>query len=159
VLSRRPAGSPPAADRRGERGSVLLLFPAAALVMLVLAAIAVDLGLVHVRQRELWSLADAAANDAAGYGVDPLLLRTTGEVRIDPTRAASAAADATVASGVSGVRIAEVVVHPDGTEVTVALERESERVIGRALPGRATRSLRASATARLVGVDATPFAP
>ena len=47
-----------------------MLMPAAILVLMVLAAITVDLSQVHRAKRDLISLADSLANDAAGIGVD-----------------------------------------------------------------------------------------
>lgn len=135
--------------RRRERGSVLFLFPAGTLVVLVLAAITVDLGLLHVRSRELWSIADAAANDAASGGLDVGALRRTGELRLDPGLATTAAVAAVDTASVDGVRVVSVTVGGDGREITVVLAREAELVIGRGLPGADTRTLTATATARL----------
>lgn len=50
---------------RGERGSALLLFPAAILIMVALAAMAVDSSIEFLAQRELANATTAAANDAA----------------------------------------------------------------------------------------------
>lgn len=50
---------------RGEHGSTLLLFPAAILIMLALAAMAVDSSVAFLAQRELVDATAAAANDAA----------------------------------------------------------------------------------------------
>src|SRR5438552_3809411 len=61
-----------------ERGSVLMLMPAAVLVFLVLGALCVDFGSAYDAQRELASAATAAANDAAGRAIDVELLYTTG---------------------------------------------------------------------------------
>lgn len=135
--------------RSDDRGSVLFLLPAAALVVLALASITVDLGLLHVRSRELWSVADAAANDAASAGLDLTALRTTGALRLDPAAATDAALAAVAASGVDGVEVAAVDVTGDGREITVTLRREATLVIGRGLPGADTRVLTATATARL----------
>ena len=55
-MSRRP-------DR--QRGSTLLLFPAALLIMVALAAITVDSAIAFQAQRELANATAAAANDAA----------------------------------------------------------------------------------------------
>ena len=49
----------------GERGSTLLLFPAALLIMVALAAITVDAAIAFQAQRELANATAAAANDAA----------------------------------------------------------------------------------------------
>jgi len=47
-----------------ERGSVLLLFPAGVLVVLVLAAMAIDSSIAFLGERELSGAVTAAANDA-----------------------------------------------------------------------------------------------
>jgi Flp pilus assembly protein TadG len=48
-----------------ERGSTLLLFPAALLIMMALAAMTVDSAIAFLAQRELLNATAAAANDAA----------------------------------------------------------------------------------------------
>jgi hypothetical protein len=50
---------------RDERGSALLLFPAALLIMVALAAMTVDSSIEFLAQRELSNATAAAANDAA----------------------------------------------------------------------------------------------
>ena len=47
-----------------ERGSTLLLFPAGLLIMVALAAVAVDSAIAFLAQRELVNATAAAANDA-----------------------------------------------------------------------------------------------
>ena len=47
-----------------------MLMPAAVLIVLVLAAMAIDLAHLQLGQRQLRSMAADAANDAAGAGVD-----------------------------------------------------------------------------------------
>lgn len=54
--------SPP---RDRQRGSTLLLFPAALLIMVALAAVTVDSAIAFMAQRELVNATAAAANDAA----------------------------------------------------------------------------------------------
>ena len=83
--------------RRSDRGTVLLMFPAAALILLVLGAIVVDVSLSHVRARELESVAASAANDALG-ALDVGHLRSTGEVRFEPA-VAKAIVNESVAAG------------------------------------------------------------
>lgn len=48
-----------------ERGSTLLLFPAALLIMVALAAMTVDSAIAFMAQRQLLNATAAAANDAA----------------------------------------------------------------------------------------------
>lgn len=71
--------------------SVLLLMPSAVLIVLLLGAVAVDLGRVHLAERELTAAAEGAANDAVTYGLDESRLRADGEYVLDPTRVEQAA--------------------------------------------------------------------
>ena len=70
-----------------ERGSVLLLAPAAVLVVVVLGAIAVDLSIVFLGEREAVSLAVAAANDAATAALNEDVFREHGTFELDEARA------------------------------------------------------------------------
>ena len=69
------------------RGSVLMLMPAGVLVVLLLGAIAFDLSLVFLRQRQASSLAVDVANDLATAALDEEAFRSDGEFRLDPERA------------------------------------------------------------------------
>ena len=74
-----------------------MLMPAAVLVVIILGAIAVDQAVVFTRQRELIAAAEAAANDAAGYGIDRDAFYRLNQVvfRLDrATEAAQAALEA-----------------------------------------------------------------
>jgi hypothetical protein len=68
-----------------------VLVPALALVVIALAAIAVDLSAVHAAHRSLHRSVSAAADDAAGM-LDQRHLQLTGEVRIDAAAAQRVAA-------------------------------------------------------------------
>lgn len=80
--------SDPVGRRRCEQGNTLLLFPAAVLIVMVLGAIAVDLSIVYLGEREVANLTAAVANDAAA-ALDEAAFYRRGEVRIDPARARS----------------------------------------------------------------------
>ena len=71
---------------RRERGSALLLMPAAVLVFIVLGAIAVDFSIAFLAQREVADATAAAANDAA-TAIDEDAYRSSGELRLDHARA------------------------------------------------------------------------
>jgi hypothetical protein len=77
--------------RDRERGSALLLMPAAVLVMVVLGAFAVDAAVVFLAEREVANLAAGIANDIAGAALDREdFYEGSGggrDVRIDPDRA------------------------------------------------------------------------
>lgn len=68
---------------RAEDGSALMLVPAAVLVLLVLAAIAVDTAVVLLAQRDLVNRTAAAANDVAALAADDGAFYERGQVTID----------------------------------------------------------------------------
>jgi hypothetical protein len=76
---------PATADRRRQRGSVLLLFPAGILVVVVLAAITVDSAITFLGPRVVATAVAAAANDSAGEGVGNRAFYEGGRVDLDPT--------------------------------------------------------------------------
>ena len=69
-----------------DRGSTLLFFPAALLVVVVLASVTVDLGRLRLVQRQADDAAAAAANDAVTAGLDVDALRRGDDYRLDPHR-------------------------------------------------------------------------
>jgi len=144
-------------DRRpqasGDRGSSLLLFPAAVLIVLVLGAIAVDLSAVHLAKREVLDLAASVANDAVTAGLDQGRFRSTGEYVIDPALATEAVERAVAANEPDGrTTIVNVVVGPGADQVTVELAAPADPVFARALPGGPrTTTVTGSATATAIG--------
>ena len=142
---------------KNDRGTAMMLMPAAFLVVLVLGSIALDFGLLHTRQREIHHLADGAANDAASFAVDLDVLRTDGCIQLLPGAAATAAAASIAASGVADVQLESVeLALIDGLpSVVVAVSVEADLVIAPALPnGSSSKRLEAVATAELFDADA-----
>ena len=147
MLSRRPS-----TRAAGDAGSALMLMPAAVLIVVVLAAMAVDLSLHQLGERQLRALAADAANDAVGAGVDADRLRATGEVRLDPVDAEAVARRSVAAGWPSTVAPGAVTVTVDATagSVTVTVTGTVESVFARALPhGDDGAVVRATATADL----------
>jgi hypothetical protein len=147
----RDGGRRPALVRgRPDRGSVLLLVPAALLVVLVLASVAVDMALVHLRHRQAHDLAAAAANDAAGAAADPVALRA-GTHRPDPARAAAVARQVVAASQLADDVVGAPIVRVRGDQVEVEVRVEADYVFAGVVPGApdgTTVTARASATLR-----------
>jgi Flp pilus assembly protein TadG len=140
VLTARPS--------RTDGGSVLLLMPVAVLVVLVLAAITVDLGAVHLARKELVDAAAAAANDATTYGLSEAALRTDGSLVLDRQRAQIAIHQSLAARRVlDHLSGAPEVAIDDDARVTVHLTREVDYVFARALPGNRSATVTARATA------------
>ncbi|QXC62402.1 hypothetical protein KSP35_06270 [Aquihabitans sp. G128] len=128
---------------RGERGSVLMLFPAAVLIVMLLGAIAVDRAVIFGAQRELVATAQAAASDAAAAGIDVAAVRAGGSLRYDPARI-DAAVQRSVATLGAGTTASWDLV---GTDVVVRLTRAVDLVFTKAVPGADDRVV-VTATAR-----------
>lgn len=132
-----------------ERGSALMLMPACVVVVLVLASIAVDMALVHLRQRQAFDVAASAANDAVAAGVDPTLVRQ-GSYTLDPIRVRRLVERTVAASDIAGSLASppEVVVLTDTVEV--ALSVDADYLFSGVVPGAADGTVvtaTASATA------------
>ncbi len=121
---------------RTDRGTTLLLFPAAVLVMMILGAIAVDLGNVQLARRQLVSAAGAAADDASDQ-LSVASVRSGGPFRLDPDAARRRALDDLARADLPGHAAgrSSVVVDPTGRTVTVTIARDVPHIFGRAIPG------------------------
>lgn len=136
----------------GEAGSTLMLLPAAVLVVLVLAAIAVDLAAVRLGRRELVHAAASAANDAVTAGLDEDRLRRGDGYVLDGRRVEQVVLASLAAQQVLDDLTAPPAVAVDGTTVTVTLTGRVEHVFAKALPGAPDHTpvrARASASASL----------
>jgi Flp pilus assembly protein TadG len=122
---------------RRDRGTVLLLFPAAFLIMIVLGAIVVDVGLSHVRARELEAVASSAANDALA-ALDVAALRENGELRFDLVRAEQIVQESVASGALADAVVIDVGVGTNGAgdpQLEVTLQLQVELIMAPALPG------------------------
>ena len=138
----------------GERGSSLLLFPAAVLVMIVLGAIAVDFSIAFLGERELAGATAAAANDAAARAVSNRDFYREGVVVLDLATAREVATEVVRASldreRYHDVRVT-VTLAPAGRAVVVSASAEVDYLFARGLvgaPGRAHVAATSSASLR-----------
>ena len=131
---------------RGESGRVLMLMPAAVLIVVMLGAIAVDRAVVFGAQRDLVASAQAAADNGASLGVDLDRLRADGEIEPD-----LAAIDQAIALAATTFEPGTTVTwYLQGDDVVVELERTVDLVFAPGVPGAApTEPVRARATAEL----------
>ncbi len=129
----RPKSIAGSEQRAGDGGSVLMLMPAAVLVVIILGSIAVDFAVVFLAQRELAVTAAAAANDAATYGVDADHYRQTGNYRLDRDRVRAAVRSTLVAKRLCGEVQGDVVIA--GNAVTVHFTRRVDYIFAKAIPG------------------------
>lgn len=120
--------------RADERGSVLMLVPAGVLIVFVLASIAVDMSLVHLRKRQAFDLASAAANDAATAGADQAALRS-GSYVIEPGSARTVVADVVGASELAPLLAAPPSVTVTAEGVSVEITLEADYIFAGVVPG------------------------
>jgi hypothetical protein len=133
---------------RHDRASVLMLMPAAILIVFLLASISIDLSLLFLRQRQASSVAVDVANDLASAAFDEGVFRSTGEFELDPDRA-DELGRAFVAASDLGSEIEDVQITVLGADrVEVRLTVRVEYVFAGAIPGAADgSSVTAAATA------------
>lgn len=138
----------PRAPRRRDRGTTLLLFPAAVLVLMVLAAIAVDLSLVHVARRELVRVCSHAADDAASV-IDQDALRRGEPLTVDLEAARRVVRAELAAADLPGRLVGPVRVErgPAPTSVVVEATLEVDRIFAPGFGDRSTDRV----TARVEG--------
>ena len=135
--------------RRVDRASVLLLVPAALLIVLVMASIAVDMSLVHLRRRQAYDLAAGAANDAVTAAADEGSLRAGG-YRVDPDRAQQVVERIVAASDLAPDVAASPTVRVTGDSVAVEVSLYADYIFAGVIPGTpdgTTVTASASATA------------
>jgi Flp pilus assembly protein TadG len=118
-----------------QRGSVLLLLPAAVLVFLILGALCVDFGMAYSAERQLSNAAAAAANDAATQAVDLDHLYATGDVRLRPERASQVATASVAAKRLERLDAAVGSVEVDGNLVRVTVTGRAHYIFAKAVPG------------------------
>ena len=117
-----------------QRGSVLMLVPAAVLVLVILGSIAVDSSLAFLGQRELSSFTTQAANDAAAAALDQSAFYTQDRVVIDPRRADDVVA--TLRRNIGGaVHDVHITVTTAGNQITITADGTVDDLFARVLPG------------------------
>jgi hypothetical protein len=128
-VTRRLLPRPP-----GDRGSILLLVPAAFLVVMILASIAVDMSLVHLRQRQAHDLASSAANDAVTAAANHLALRG-GRVQLAQPDAEAVVSRIVAASDLAPQVVGAPVVRVSPGTVEVELTVRADYVFASVVPG------------------------
>ncbi|MDA8282621.1 MAG: hypothetical protein M0Z42_04830 [Actinomycetota bacterium] len=132
---------------RTERGSVMVLVPVGILVLLLLAAMAVDAATAVLGQRQLANALAVAADDAATAGMNDRVFYTTGAVVLDPAATRVAVCGALAAQGMGTLHDLQLSIGVDGPVVTVSGRAAVDGVFGRAIPGFARWAVAATATA------------
>ncbi|MDA8047963.1 MAG: hypothetical protein M0Z30_22470 [Actinomycetota bacterium] len=152
-MVRRRANRESSAGRRRiacEAGSVLVLVPAAFLVLLLLASLAVDSAVAYQAQQQLHDSLTAAANDAVAAGLDESRFYSGQGVGLDPSTTGLVVCQAINAQGAgSSLRDVRVALAISGDSLRLTGSASFDPVFGRALPGLGARSVRSSAEATL----------
>ena len=139
-----------------ERGSTLLLFPAALLIMVALAAMTVDTAIAFLAQRQLVNATAAAANDAATEALSDSAFYEADHIELTPAAVEAVAVDRVYAlvdqDRHHGLAVTAEAVPPAaaGCTWTVRVEASSQvdELFGRALPGSSGEvAVRAQSTA------------
>jgi hypothetical protein len=114
-----------------------MLWPAAVLIVLLLASIAFDFSLILLGRRELRWAAESAANDAATFGIDQEEFRRTNEIRFEPDRLEEAVARSIHARDLRFELVgeAEVGIVPGSDQVRVTLTARVPYLFADAFPG------------------------
>ena len=120
--------------RARDRGSVLMLMPAAVLIVILLGSIAVDFAVVFLGQRDLGTAAAAAANDAATYGLDEAAFRRGEGYQFRRDQVSTAVLAVLQTRGLCDDDVATTV-EVDGFTVIVRMEREVDYIFAKAIPG------------------------
>jgi Flp pilus assembly protein TadG len=109
--------------------------PAALLVVLVMASIAIDMSLVLLRQRQAVDLAAAAANDATTAAADDPRGLGSNRFAIDPARAQDVVDHVVAADELAPLVDGRPEVTVAGDQVEVELAVRAELIFARAIPG------------------------
>lgn len=128
-----------------------MLLPATMLVVLLLGAIAFDLSLVFLRQRQASAVAAGLANDLAAVAFDEAVFRSTGRFELDARRAEAVGLALLDASDVAGEIVSANIALPDPRTVAVVIAVQVDYVFARSIPGAADGTVvtaRATASAR-----------
>ncbi len=126
-----------------EGGSTLLLFPAAVLIVVALAAMTVDSAIAFMAQRELMNATAAAANDAATEALSDRSFYEDNRIELSAAAVEAIAVDRVFAvvdtARHHGLAVSAEAVPPAGTgcawTVRVAASSRVDELFGKALPG------------------------
>lgn len=129
--------------RPDQRGSTLLLFPAALLIMVALAAMTVDSAIAFLAQRELMNATAAAANDAATGALSDRSFYQDDRIELTPAAVEAVAVDRVFRlvdqARHHGLAVTAEAVPPVAAgcawTVRVVASSRVDELFGRALPG------------------------
>lgn len=133
----------------GERGSVLVLVPAAFLVLVLLGGLAVDSAVSYQAQQQLHDRLAAAAADAVSAGLDQGAFYRGGAVVFDAATVEGQVCRSLAAQGGGDLGEVRVAAAMSGPTLDLQGSARVRMVFGGAIPGLRYRSVRSSAQATL----------
>ncbi|HET9076318.1 MAG TPA: hypothetical protein VFN68_05260 [Acidimicrobiales bacterium] len=138
---------------------MLALVPAGFLVLVLLAALAVDSAVAYLGRQQLHDALSAAANDAVTAGLNDASFYRAGSLALDPAAAARTVCAAVAAQGDGTLHGITVSMAVEGDTIRLIGAATVDAVFGTAIPGFGHREVRASAQATLQSGPATPAGP
>ena len=130
-----------------ERGSVLMLVPAGFLVLIILAALAVDSAAAYLGQQQLHDSLAAAANDAVTAGLSNQSFYANGAVVLDPSAVGRVVCLTIAAQSDSDLHGLILRMAVEGASVRLEGTATVDAVFGRAIPGFGQRHVKADVRA------------
>ena len=134
-----------------ERGSVLMLVPAGFLILVTLAALAVDSANDYLAQQQLHDSLAAAANDAVTAGLSNQTFYSAGAVSIDSGAAGRVVCLTVAAQSDQELRGLQLRMAVNHTAVRLQGTATVDAVFGRAIPGFGRRHVTAEVQAVVTG--------
>jgi hypothetical protein len=128
-----------------------MLVPAGLLVLILLAALAVDSAAAYLGQQQLHDALEAAANDAVTVALSNQAFYTRGAIVIDPVIAARSICLDIASESNQDLQGIQVWMALDGPALRLRATATVRAVFGRALPGFSQRRVQAEAAAVVAG--------
>jgi hypothetical protein len=125
----------------------MVLVPAGVLVLLLLAAIAVDGAGSYLAQRQLTDARAAATNDAPTAGLDNRAYYTTGSLQLDPATSAAVVCQSLAAQGDADLHHLALDLGVAGPVITVRGTADVREIFGRLIPRFGVRQVTAEVRA------------
>jgi hypothetical protein len=128
-----------------------MLVPAGFLILIILAALAVDSAATYLGQQQLHDSLVAAANDAVSAGLSNPSFYSEGTVTLDRTAVGRAVCLTVAAQSDADLHGIQLRMAVDGAAVQLEGTATVDAVFGRAIPGFGHRRVKASVRALVTG--------
>lgn len=145
--------------KAAERGSVLALVPAGFLVLIILAAFAINSAVAYKASQQLHDTLLAAANDGAAAGLDGTLFYSTGALELSPSRVDQQVCASVRAQNTPGLQTQTIGVAVDGLWVEVTGSAIAQGLFARGIPGFGAIRVNSSATVVVASAPTSSAAP